>query len=88
MFTRLFTRKTADLEARKRIVELQSNLEEWQSHVEKLQNRLDELTSEHRKLRGRFYASRGEVERVEPETKADVLRRIGYIPGKPAPHRS
>jgi predicted nuclease with TOPRIM domain len=53
-----------------------------------LEERLDQLESEHRKLRGRFYQARGEL--AEPharsESKAAVLARIGYVPGKPAPH--
>ena len=47
-----------------------------------------DLEGQHRRLRGRFYAERGVSEADAPakETKAQVLARIGYIPGRPAPH--
>jgi len=55
--------------------------------VDKLQADLEQLQSEHRKLRGRFYKARGEFEEPQNETKAQVLARIGYVPGRPAPHK-
>lgn len=56
--------------------------------ISKVEERLDELQSEHRKLRGRFYAARGEVSDPGPrqESKAEALARIGFVPGRPAPH--
>jgi len=85
----LFTRKAVDSEARKHLALVNEALEDHRRALAKLQDALDELHSEHRKLRGRFYAARGEVETPQPakESKADILRRIGYVPGQPAPHR-
>lgn len=63
------------------------------SEIQKVSDRLDELQSEHRKLRGRFYQARGELESNEKtlsreEMKAQAFAKIGYVPGKPAVHRS
>lgn len=50
---------------------------------------LEDLTAQHRKLRGRFYAERGAPadEQPQKESKAQILARIGYVPGRPAPHK-
>lgn len=87
MFKRLFTRETADSEARKHINLMADALEQQRKELGKALDELEELRSEHRKLRGRFYAARGELEPPKVESKADVLRRIGYIPGKAPPHQ-
>ena len=67
-------------------------LAEYVGLVNRLNDRVEQLESEHRKLRGRFYAARGELAPAEAaprsreESKAEAFRRIGYVPGKPAPH--
>jgi len=84
----LFTRKTVDFECRKALDEATKVINGLVDESRRLRDHLDELHSEHRKLRGRFYASRGEME-VAPraaESKADILRRIGYVPGQPVKH--
>jgi len=91
---RLFTGKTGDLKHVRLLAEgfkeLQGELAGLRAQLERLADAHEELKSEHRKLRGRFYAARGEVE-ARPETreqmKLSTLSRIGYIPGQPAPHR-
>jgi len=60
-------------------------------------DRIDELTSEHRKLRGRFYAARGEITQPAapqapnnvsslPESrearKMAALQAAGFVPGR------
>jgi hypothetical protein len=87
IFTWLFTgsprEKQPDVSVQKRLALLEQGLAG-------ACDKLDELHSEHRKLRGRFYQARGELESVattRTETKAQALARIGYVPGRPAPHR-
>lgn len=95
ILTRIFTGSTQRSEVSRKefsdlwyyCKELSDAHAETRKALDKALDTIDELRSEHRKLRGRFYAARGEVEAAPAETKADVLRRIGYIPGRPAPHR-
>ena len=54
--------------------------------VAALEERLDALESAHKALRGRFYATRGEGSAPPQEDKAAILRRMGYVPGKPFNH--
>jgi predicted nucleic acid-binding Zn-ribbon protein len=89
MFKRLFTARAVDTECRKRLLALTDHVEELRKYAEKLKDALEELHSEHRKLRGRFYAARGEIETpAQPQSKAEILRSIGYVPGRAPPHRS
>jgi len=64
--------------------------EELRHEIGKLADRLEELHSEHRKLRGRFYAARGELSPEEPQSrearKALALRQLGFVPGRAPPH--
>jgi predicted nuclease with TOPRIM domain len=84
---RLFTGKEDQNDAVRR---MQKALTAIEGEVQRLADKHDELASEHRKLRGRFYAARGEVE-AAPQTreamKVATLSRLGYVPGQPAPHR-
>jgi predicted nucleic acid-binding Zn-ribbon protein len=64
------------------------------SEIETLKDLLTELKSEHRKLRGRFYAARGELEpegsapnQSREQMKREAYAKIGYIPGRPPPHK-
>ena len=69
---------------------LQTACRELKGEVDRLSDKLDELASEHRKLRGRFYAARGEVEKPQEtreQMKLATLHRLGYVPGQPAPHK-
>lgn len=53
--------------------------------VKALEEDLAALEGKHEALRGRFYATRGVERPPAVESKADILRRFGHIPGKPPP---
>jgi hypothetical protein len=60
--------------------------------LRQLEEDLSALQAAHERLRGRFYASRPSVPdeadqpaKVSVQSKAEILRRFGYIPGKPIP---
>jgi len=93
LFNRLFTGSSTaarDPEARERVLELADLLRALTKRCDALEDRISEVHSAHRKLHGRFYATRGELAN-EPdspgrETKAAILNRLGYRPGQAAPH--
>jgi len=84
---RLFTGRESKDEGLRR---LQKALSSAEDQIQRLSDKLDELASEHRKLRGRFYAARGEVE-ASPQTREQMklatMQKLGYVPGRAAPHR-
>lgn len=47
---------------------------------------LQALQAAHERLRGRFYALRGKGEET-PQSKAEILRNFGFVPGQPPPHK-
>jgi hypothetical protein len=50
---------------------------------------LAQLRKAHERLRGAFYATRQQEEAHQedrPQTKAEVLRAMGYVPGQPYKH--
>lgn len=51
------------------------------------QERLDALEDKHERLRGRVYATGLHKPPIEPQSKGDILREFGYVPGRPAPHK-
>lgn len=51
-----------------------------------LQEQLDATAAALERLRGRFYATGAHKQPPAPQSKADILREFGYMPGKPAPH--
>ena len=57
--------------------------------IEQLQEDVAALRKQHETLRGRFYASgahKGAGEAV-PQSKAEVLRAAGFVPGRPFAHK-
>jgi hypothetical protein len=51
---------------------------------------LAQLRKAHERLRGAFYATRGDPSpeaESHPQSKAEVLRAMGYRPGQPFNHR-
>lgn len=58
--------------------------------IEQLGDDLAALRKQHEALRGRFYASGAHKATVEapptPQSKAEVLRAAGYMPGRPFKH--
>lgn len=74
------------------IQELRDAVSELRTSTKGAFERLDELESAHRKLRGRFYQARGAGElAAEPATReerrAQALRAVGYMPGRPVNHQ-
>jgi hypothetical protein len=55
--------------------------------LREIEERLDALEHAHERLRGRFYAKSGPREGPQPQSKAEILREFGYMPGRPAPHK-
>jgi len=55
--------------------------------LKELLERLDALEAAHERLRGRFYALGGGKAPREPQSKAEILRDFGFMPGKPTPHQ-
>jgi hypothetical protein len=52
------------------------------------EEKLEALKSAHEALRGRFYASRGGgSDPPAPQSKAEILRSYGFVPGRPTPHK-
>jgi hypothetical protein len=68
-----FRNKTGDTKLAQRVFQVEEDLAQ--------------LRGAHERLRGAFYATRGKTEDPKPETKADVLRAAGYVPGRPFPHK-
>lgn len=63
-----------------------------QRQVAELQEAVASLEDKHVRLRGAFYAARGQLNSTEtaaPQalTKAELLRRAGFTPGRPMIHR-
>jgi hypothetical protein len=56
--------------------------------IKQLQEDLLALQSNHERLRGRFYASKGSDSAPPMQTKGDILRAFGYAPGRPIPKPS
>lgn len=54
--------------------------------LQALEEKHEALAAAHERLRGRFYATKG-PDRSEPQSKAEILREFGYMPGRPAPHK-
>jgi hypothetical protein len=55
--------------------------------VQELGESLEQLRGAHERLRGRFYATKHQDEPPPSDSKADVLKRFGFVPGRPAPHK-
>jgi hypothetical protein len=53
--------------------------------VKQIEDDLAALEGKHEALRGRFYATRGVEKPPQPQTKADILRAHGYLPGRVPP---
>jgi len=49
--------------------------------------RVEAMEAAHERLRGRFYATKGPEPAKQPESKAEILKAFGFMPGKPAPHK-
>jgi len=55
--------------------------------IEQLREDLEALGKRHEQLRGRFYGSGAHKQaEPQPQTKADILRAAGWVPGKPFKH--
>jgi len=88
---RLFRRNKADVPELAAVIAQQKRLAE---QVDWVEDELRRMSIQHKKLSGRFYAIHGAGEGgsspPEPNarlSKAEVLRSIGYVPGRPAPHK-
>lgn len=59
--------------------------------IASLREDLEQLAAAHERLRGRYYATRPQPPASEPpkqpESKAEVLRAFGFVPGRPVPHK-
>lgn len=51
---------------------------ELYQRIRALEEHLAALQDSHERLRGRFYQSRGDTSPPPTETKAEILRRMGY----------
>lgn len=83
----MWRRKNVDVEARERLDGLEKS-------VRALRDDLVELMDKFVRLRGKVYAHKlhlPEDERTSPrpakETKADLLRKAGFVPGRPMVHK-
>lgn len=54
-------------------------IHELRQAIKELEEGLAALQDKHERLRGRFYASRGAEPPAQPEGKAEILRRMGFL---------
>jgi hypothetical protein len=54
--------------------------------VKGLEDDLALLRAQHERLRGRFYATKGQDSPPRELTKAEILRAAGYVPGRNFSH--
>jgi len=80
MFWRKKTHKPPDL------TEILNQLHLHTLALKQLAERIEAAEGAHERLRGRFYATKGHDSPREPQTKAEILRDYGYMPGRPTPH--
>jgi hypothetical protein len=73
-------------ELQERIEQLSAENHDAGVRLRELDERLSALEAAHERLRGRFYATRGPEAKPAAQSKAEILRQFGYVPGKPAPH--
>ncbi|HEX8802143.1 MAG TPA: hypothetical protein VF772_26205 [Terriglobales bacterium] len=66
------------------LLELQASLHAVLQRIKALEEDLASLQDQHERLRGKFYASRSERPAAsEPESKAAILARMGYLRATP-----
>lgn len=71
---------------------LKPRVEQLELELDELKHDLNRVTTQHHKLAGAYYRRFGTgdppTQRPDaaPLSKADLLRKVGYIPGRPAPH--
>lgn len=65
-------------------LELSAQIHGLVQRVKQVEDDLAALEAKHERLRGRFYGLRGR-QNDEPESKAEILRRMGFLRGAVAP---
>jgi hypothetical protein len=96
ILTRLFTGSSQDLPSHESLIaDLYKRVKQLDNALADATGEIDKWASEHRKLRGRFYAARGELDpstnqpkepATREERRREAMQRFGFVPGKAPPH--
>lgn len=82
-----FKRASSDIALQAKVQALEIKIETLRLLSESFKESLEAMEARHERLRGRFYAAKmHKPEEDKPPTKAELLRKAGFVPGKPMVH--